>query len=85
MKREIDALLRAYADRKRKQADTIEQLARALSDVAEADERFHRKLAEAFRPQYVEPSTVTSKPLSDLFRTLDELDEREFDAMRRTP
>jgi len=85
MKREIDALLRAYADRKRKQADTIEQLARALADVAEADERFHKKLADAFRPQYAEPSTVTSKPLSDLFRTLDELSENEYDAMRRAP
>lgn len=80
MKREIDALLRAYADRKRRQADAIERLARALADVAEADERFHAQLARAFRPE-----SAPTKPLSDLFKQLDDLAEAEYDAMRRTP
>jgi hypothetical protein len=90
MKSEIQTLLRAYADRMRRQADTIEKIAGALSEVADSDERFRRKLYEVVRPPttsaYPSPPypPQPQHPLSDLFRSLDELTESELDQMRRS-
>lgn len=104
MKSEIQTLLRAYADRMRRQADTVEKIAGALADVADSDERFRQRLQEVMwpRPQrHPQPRPVPpiqpyphghhasdrppqQRPLSDLFRSLDELTETELDYMRRS-
>lgn len=83
MQREIDALLRAYAERQRKQAANIEKLAKAISELAEADERFRRVLAEAFQPVRTYEPQRHGQSMNELFRTLDSLSPEDLEAMRR--
>lgn len=86
MKREIDAMLRAYAQQKRQQADAVERIASAFTEIAMADERFMRQIVEAVRPTYgsAEPSPRQPSEIMDsLAEHLRSLTPSEFDRMRK--
>ena len=89
MKREIEAMLAAYADQKRRQADAIDRFGRALREVAAADEKFNQRLAEMVRtvpepyPSYHPGYTERQQPMADLFKSFSELSRDDLDAMEK--